>query len=238
MNIKVLIWHLLAINVLSYEHLKLEDPLDLIYEESWPYPPSQDENFIKNASKQNEYQKYVYNNQALSLLEFLNLINNESSKSITKTKYKDINFSQYASKPTFELVIFNQSNKTKENLDFNSTTTAQIKNTTEFSKTKLLLTTNSKIKFNTTTTILFSFRRTEINASKIIKFSNSTRNPERIKLYSKLKKLNNTLDVYSLNQTSCLNCSDIKDLNECKTFDDKDMAELINIFCCQCSPSM
>ena len=225
MNIGQAICYLFITGVLSYEHIKLEDPLDLIYEESWPYPPNQHENL---ANKLNEHQNHAYNSQALDLLEFLSLFSNDSSSNaVTTSSYKDTNFKHFS---TSHNSISNQSNKTRENLD---STTARI-NTTKYELSVKTDTIKNK-------TIQTSPYKTEANTSKIIIFS-STKNSEKIKLYTALKKLNDTLDrsngVNNLNQTSCLNCSDIKGLNECKTFEDNEMAELINLFCCQCSPSM
>ena len=123
MNIGQAICYLFITGVLSYEHIKLEDPLDLIYEESWPYPPNQHENL---ANKLNEHQNHAYNSQALDLLEFLSLFSNDSSNNaVTTSSYKDTNFKHFS---TSHNSISNQSNKTRENLD---STTARI-NTTKY----------------------------------------------------------------------------------------------------------
>lgn len=53
---------------------------------------------------------------------------------------------------------------------------------------------------------------------------------------SLLIRLNSSKLIKNNNLIECLNCSELKDKSECEDFEDYDMMQLVNIFCCECNP--
>ena len=210
----------LQIVLTDVERMKLIHPLELIYKDkSW----QQNNNLHENVS---------FNNQAKNLLEYSKHI-----RTGTKTVKQKINKGTNTMK-TFKFSRKQSSFATTDPTILKSllemTSRKQKKTSTENTIPQDLLTPNG----NT-----YGFNTNEANGN--LKRTSITRSPidlveecKKIKFATPHSVVNNEIaNGHDASSFSCVNCMEIKSLLDCKTFEDNELSELVNVFCCQCSPS-
>lgn len=147
--------------------------------------------------------------------DFLKMANND------KTIYND---------QAVKLIHFLSSQiKTRSTMSANNTTTTSSR--TLATNTNLSITT-LKYMLNTITNIyLTTTRSTSTTTSTITSLNKNSDKYESI-----INKINETHLIHNKKLIDCLNCSELKDNSECDQFEDYDMHQLVNVFCCECNP--
>ena len=169
------------------EHLKLINPLELIYkDDSWHQQLKSTSNFDKQAKK----------------LLFFNSLARSSDKIKTSPKYE-----------TKSLFLSTKPNEVFSNENGSSK----------------ILTTSKHIK-----DVDDSSRQVE-NEENIVEQKTTNSNLIKPKQKCQLNQSHQDNESSSFTSYKCLTCSDIKSSFECKKFEENELREIVNMFCCECN---
>jgi hypothetical protein len=186
-------------------HLKLINPLELIYKDNTWQ--QQNNRYESNVSS--------FNQQAKKLLR---LIAQNYNKKSTK------------------------SSRNQNNLSFNN-----IVNTSDSKNEKFLTTEMSSINIEPSysTSRVNSIKRinydmqdkTSLSEMELTTKPNLVNSKRKFQKINHLKNENENMRIESTLNPSykCINCVDIKGSFECKRFEENELREIINLFCCECS---
>ena len=192
------------------EHLTLINPLELIYKDkSWQHISHKAEN------------ENSFNNQAKNLLEYEKYLN-KFPKRINNT----FKFSKKQSYMTTEATLSKKNQGSKKQ-------TARLGNKSAVDNLINGLEINRN--FDKTAS------KKGIKNASIAQNSNLASNS--LDLFNECRKMNFSNKQIIINNGpitgssyTCLNCLDIKNQLDCKTFEETELSELVNLLCCECNP--
>lgn len=190
------------------DHLKLINPLELIYKDNtWQQQNNRYENNVSS-----------FNQQAKKLIR---LISQKSNKKSTKSSRNQNDLSLNNA--------INTSDKNNENFfttEMSSFNIEPAHSTSRVNSIKKITTVNYDMQDKT--------RLSEMELTTKLNLVNSKRKCQKIN-HPKNENENMRIES-SLNPSyKCINCVDIKGSFECKRFEENELREIINMFCCECS---
>ena len=192
-------------NLREIDHLKLINPLELIYKD----------NTWQQQNNRYENNVFSFNKQAKKLLR---LISQKSNKKTTKStrNQNDLSLNN----------VINTSDTKNENFFTTEMSSFNIEPEKKSNSVKKITTVNYDLQDKT--------RLSEMELTTKLNLVNSKRKCQKI---NHLKNENENMRIESSLNLSykCINCVDIKGSFECKRFEENELREIINMFCCECS---